>query len=170
MRRVAVRPDEATVAAGEDVSCLDDVTFGATTTRSLHVLEQVYPETGLPARLVWAFGLYLWVPVLFLFPSSRRQILVGKNLTYFTALSLVNLAFVLVLTGFSNGGDEAQTMGCAEAVKHQAPSTKLQKNFKRQAPKRTRAGLFKIWSLELLWCLEFGVWDFICVSFNAWAA
>lgn len=35
--------------------------------------------------------------LLFLFPSSRRQILIGKNLTLFTALSVVNLAFVLVL-------------------------------------------------------------------------
>jgi hypothetical protein len=36
--------------------------------------------------------------VLFTFPSSRRQIIVGKNLTLFAALSVVNLAVILVLS------------------------------------------------------------------------
>ncbi len=35
--------------------------------------------------------------VLFLFPSSRRHILIGKNLTLFAALSVVNLAFMVIL-------------------------------------------------------------------------
>jgi hypothetical protein len=38
---------------------------------------------------------------LFLCPSSRRQILIGKNLTLFTALSAVNLVFMLVLASFA---------------------------------------------------------------------
>jgi hypothetical protein len=39
--------------------------------------------------------------ILFLFPSSRRQILIGKNLTLFTALSLVNLLFMLLLSALA---------------------------------------------------------------------
>jgi ABC-2 type transport system permease protein len=35
--------------------------------------------------------------VLFLFPGSRRQILLGKNLTLFVALSAVNLVFMAIL-------------------------------------------------------------------------
>jgi ABC-2 type transport system permease protein len=35
--------------------------------------------------------------VLFMFPSSRRQILIGKNLTLFMALSTLNLVFMLVI-------------------------------------------------------------------------
>jgi ABC-2 type transport system permease protein len=38
--------------------------------------------------------------VLFLYPSSRRQMLIGKNLTLFAALSVVNLTLVLILTAF----------------------------------------------------------------------
>jgi ABC-2 type transport system permease protein len=39
--------------------------------------------------------------VLFLFPSSRRQILLGKNLTLFAALSVVNLVFIGLLAAFA---------------------------------------------------------------------
>lgn len=38
---------------------------------------------------------------LFMFPSSRRQILIGKNLTLFTALSVVNLVFLLILAALA---------------------------------------------------------------------
>ncbi len=47
------------------------LTFGATITRSLYVLELVYPATAIPVHVVWGFGLYLWIPVLFLFPTGR---------------------------------------------------------------------------------------------------
>lgn len=39
--------------------------------------------------------------VLFSFPCSRRQILIGKNLTLFTALSIINLVFMIVLAGLA---------------------------------------------------------------------
>jgi ABC-2 type transport system permease protein len=39
--------------------------------------------------------------VLFLFPSSRRQMLIGKNLTLFAALSAVNLVFMMVLAALA---------------------------------------------------------------------
>jgi hypothetical protein len=43
--------------------------------------------------------------------------------------------------------------------KLQAPSSKLQKNPKLQAPKD--AGMrFGAWDLELLWSLELGAWSF----------
>jgi ABC-2 type transport system permease protein len=40
--------------------------------------------------------------VLFLFPSSRRQVLLGKNLTLFAALSLVNVVLVVILVSLGN--------------------------------------------------------------------
>ena len=39
--------------------------------------------------------------LLFLFPSSRRQILIGKNLTLFAALSAVNLLLMLMLAALA---------------------------------------------------------------------
>jgi ABC-2 type transport system permease protein len=40
---------------------------------------------------------------LFLFPSSRRQILLGKNLALFAALSTVNLFFLIILATLAGG-------------------------------------------------------------------
>ena len=71
-----------------------------------------------PTWLVWgATGLVLFTEMqllcncfgtdgaaaatLFLFPSSRRQILIGKNLTIFGTLSAVNLLLVLILTALA---------------------------------------------------------------------
>jgi hypothetical protein len=47
------------------------LTLGAACTRSLYVLDQVYPVLAVPVRLVWGFGLYSWMPVLYLFPNGR---------------------------------------------------------------------------------------------------
>jgi hypothetical protein len=41
--------------------------------------------------------------LLFLFPASRRDLLLGKNLTLFTALSLVNLLVALLLCALTAG-------------------------------------------------------------------
>jgi hypothetical protein len=38
---------------------------------------------------------------LFMFPSPRRQILIGKNLAIFAALSAINLVVVLILSGLA---------------------------------------------------------------------
>src|SRR5437870_5157407 len=57
------------------------------------------------------------------------------------------------------GAGAARTGG----TKHQAPTTKLQRNFKHQAPKESpciRSG-FGIWSLVLLWSLVLGAWCFL---------
>src|SRR5437762_5562549 len=43
-------------------------------------------------------------------------------------------------------------------LKLQTPNTKHQKNPKFQAPKRGPRFELGTWSLELLWCLELGVW------------
>jgi hypothetical protein len=44
--------------------------------------------------------------------------------------------------------------------KHQEPTSKLQRNFKPQAPKSHCAPQFGGLKLELLWLLELGVWSF----------
>src|SRR3989442_10364903 len=43
--------------------------------------------------------------------------------------------------------------------KHQKPSSKHQRNPKSQAPNRGPRFELGTWSLELLWCLVFGVWS-----------
>ena len=45
-------------------------------------------------------------------------------------------------------------------MKHQAPTSKLQRNTKRQAPRRA-GSLFELWSLKFLWSLVLGIWSFI---------
>src|SRR5947207_1515268 len=44
--------------------------------------------------------------------------------------------------------------------KHQNPSSKHKRNPKFQAPNRGPRFELGIWSLELLWCLELGIWSF----------
>jgi len=41
-------------------------------------------------------------------------------------------------------------------MKHQVPSTKLQRNSKDQAPKNCVGADFGIWDLEFLWSLDIG--------------
>jgi ABC-2 type transport system permease protein len=50
--------------------------------------------------------------VLFLYPSSRRQILIGKNLTLFIALSIVNLLYVLVLAVIGGATGQIVPLAC----------------------------------------------------------
>src|SRR5438034_1397188 len=61
-----------------------------------------------------------------------------------------------------NGGETAKRRlhGRPPRIKHQTPSSKLQRNTKLQAPMCERGSL-GVWDLELLWCLVFGVWCFI---------
>jgi ABC-2 type transport system permease protein len=50
--------------------------------------------------------------VLFLYPSSRRQILMGKNLTLFVALSVVNLVYMLVLAAIGGATPQMGPLAC----------------------------------------------------------
>src|SRR5438045_2463054 len=43
-------------------------------------------------------------------------------------------------------------------AQHQTPTTKHQRKTKSQT--RTRGRWFEVWSLEVFWCLVFGVWCF----------
>jgi hypothetical protein len=47
-------------------------------------------------------------------------------------------------------------------MKFQNPNPKIQTNSKRQIPKgaSARRHAFGIWDLELVWDLDFGIWDF----------
>src|SRR5204863_5245561 len=48
--------------------------------------------------------------------------------------------------------------GCGTISKLQIPSSKLQRNIKHQTSKQHIARFVGVWLLELLWCLELGVW------------
>lgn len=50
--------------------------------------------------------------MLFLFPSSRRQVLIGKNLTLFAALSVVNLAFMVILCALAGAAHMFAPLFC----------------------------------------------------------
>jgi hypothetical protein len=45
-------------------------------------------------------------------------------------------------------------------MKFQAPNSKLKRNFNHQAPIIGRSDIgFEVWTLELLWSLEVGIWS-----------
>jgi hypothetical protein len=45
-------------------------------------------------------------------------------------------------------------------MKSQVPSSKFQRNFKRQAPIASVDDFAEVRELEFLWNLEFGIWNF----------
>jgi hypothetical protein len=44
-------------------------------------------------------------------------------------------------------------------MKHQAPTTNIQRSSKPQAPSGGHGG-FDVWNLDVLWSLELGIWNF----------
>src|SRR6185369_13697183 len=52
------------------------------------------------------------ISLLFLFPASRRQMLIGKNLTLFLCLSLLNLLFIAALGLFTGQVSELGILFC----------------------------------------------------------
>src|SRR6266571_96135 len=54
-------------------------------------------------------------------------------------------------------------------LKFQNPTSKLQRNFNRQAPKRGRRP-FEYWRLKFLWMLELGFWSFYEIRTTTTAA
>jgi len=57
-------------------------------------------EVQLPFNMLGTEGSAAWL--LFLSPGSRREILIGKNLTLFVALSLTNVLFAVLLAALAN--------------------------------------------------------------------
>jgi hypothetical protein len=45
-------------------------------------------------------------------------------------------------------------------MKHQPPSSNLQRSTKHQAPSGGMSASFDVWNLKLLWSLELGIWRF----------
>src|SRR5947207_14404669 len=66
------------------------------------------------------------------------------------------------LVSESGGPTGPNTKSQTSKSKHQTPSSKLQKNFKSQAPRRRRRG--QNWDLELRNSLVFGTW---CLVFSS---
>src|SRR5437868_2378153 len=63
------------------------------------------------------------------------------------------------------GGNFERSAGAptADGVKHQAPTTKLQRNPKQQVPKECRAAINSVWRLRA--SLELGCWSLV-ISIN----
>jgi hypothetical protein len=57
--------------------------------------------------------------------------------------------------------DAAEDIEVKDFHKFQAPSIKLQRNFKLQNSKRSTVRVLGAWRLEFLWSWELGIWRFI---------